>query len=119
MGAKKGVWSKVEKKRICQQLESGAPLTFRVCKAVYEDEDSYAVLYGIKGVDGEGNTRLHIREVSGSLLRVQRLVRRLNAGTFSQAHLMDLIDRYLDEAEEEERREKGTPRVLSEEPVRL
>lgn len=109
----------MEKKRICQELESGAPLTFRVCKAVYEDEDSYAVLYGIKGVDGEGNTRLHIREVSGSLLRVRRLVRRLNAGTFSQAHLMDLIDRYLDEAEEEERREKGTPRILSEEPVRL
>ena len=31
----------MEKKRICQELESGAPLTFRVCKAVYEDEDSH------------------------------------------------------------------------------
>ncbi len=109
----------MEKKRICQELESSTPLVFRVCKAVFEDEDSYTVLYGIKGVDGDGNTRLHIREVSGSLLRVRRLVRRLNAGVFSQAHLMDLIDRYLDEAEEEDRREKGRAKVLSEEPARL
>ena len=109
----------MEKKRISQELESGTPLTFRVCKAVFEDADSYAVVYGIKGVDEVGNIRVHIREVSGSLLRVQRLVRRLNANVFSQTHLMDLIDQYLDETEEEERQEKGESRVLSEPPVWL
>ena len=56
--------------------------------------------YGIKGVDQVGNLRVHIREVSQSLLRVQRLVRRLNSSVFSQAHLMDLIDSYLDQEEQ-------------------
>ena len=102
-----------------RQLEDSCRLTFRVCKAVYEDQDSYTVAYGIKGVDQVGNLRVHIREVSGSLLRVQRLVRRLNANVFSQTHLMDLIDQYMDETEEEERQEKGEPRVLSEPPVWL
>ena len=97
----------MEKKRICQELESGSPLTFRVCKAVFEDEDSYTVVYGIKGMDEEGT------------VRVQRLVRRLNASIFSQAHLMDLIDRYLNEAEEEERQEKGREKLLKEVPVYL
>ena len=109
----------MEKKRICQELESGSPLTFRVCKAVFEDDDSYTVVYGIKGMDEEGTVRVHIREVSGSLFRVQRLVRRLNASIFSQAHLMDLIDRYLNEAEEEERQEKGRDKLLKEVPVYL
>ena len=109
----------MEKNRITQELENSSPLIFRVCKAVYEDEDSYTVMYGLKGVDREGTTRLHIREVSGSLLRVQRLVRRLNASVFSQASLMDLIDRYLDEAEQEEREEKAKARILIEPPVWL
>ena len=65
--------------------------------------------YGIKGVDQVGNLRVHIREVSQSLLRVQRLVRRLNSSVFSQAHLMDLIDQYLEEEEKEE--SKGGVRV--------
>ena len=107
------------KEREYQELESSCRLTFRVCKAVYEDEDSYTVMYGIKGVDREGNTRLHIWEVSGSFLRVQRLVRRLNASVFSQTSLMDLIDRYLDEAEQEEQAEKARARILIEPPVRL
>lgn len=91
------------KEREYQELESSCRLTFRVCKAVYEDEGSYAVVYGIKGVDELGNLRVHIREVSESLLRVQRLVRRLNGCVFSQAHLMDLIDGYL------EQEERGAP----------
>lgn len=85
-----------------RQLEDSCRLTFRVCKAVYEDQDSYTVAYGIKGVDQAGNPRVHIREVSQSLLRVQRLVRRLNSSVFSQAHLMDLIDQYLEEEEREQ-----------------
>lgn len=80
-------------------LESGDRLTFSLCKAIFEDEDSYTVTYGIKGKDRDGNLRVHIREVSQSLLRVRRLVDRLNGSVFSQAHLMDLIDRYLEEAE--------------------
>ena len=92
-----------------RQLEDSCRLTFRVCKAVYEDQDSYTVAYGIKGVDQVGNLRVHIREVSQSLLRVQRLVRRLNSSVFSQAHLMDLIDQYLEEEEKEE--SKGGVRV--------
>ena len=91
------------KTREHQELESSCRLTFRVCKAVYEDQGSYAVVYGIKGADELGNLRVHIREVSESLLRVQRLVRRLNGCVFSQAHLMDLIDGYLE-------REKGEDR---------
>ena len=83
-----------------RQLEDSCRLTFRVCKAVYEDQDSYTVAYGIKGVDQVGNLRVHIREVSQSLLRVQRLVRRLNSSVFSQAHLMDLIGSYLDQEEQ-------------------
>lgn len=109
----------VEKKHIPQELESGVPLTFRVCKAVFEDEDSYTVMYGVKGVDREGNAQFHIREVSGSLLRVQRLVRRLNTSVFSQARLMDLIDQYLDEAEREEREERKGEKILREVPVWL
>lgn len=85
------------KTREHQELESSCRLTFHVCKAVFEDEGSYAVVYGIKGVDEMGNLRVHIREVSESLLRVQRLVRRLNSRVFSQAHLLDLIDQYLEE----------------------
>lgn len=95
-GAGKGVVTMM-KTRAHQELESSCRLTFRVCKAVFEDEDSYAVVYGIKGVDEVGNLRVHIREVSESLLRVQKLVRRLNSRVFTQAHLMDLIDQYLQE----------------------
>lgn len=83
------------KTRVHQELESNCLLTFRVCKAVYEDEDTYAVVYGIKGVDEMGNVRVHIREVSESSLRVQRLVQRLNSSLFSQSHLMDMIDEFL------------------------
>ena len=94
------------KSREHQELESSCRLTFHVCKAVFEDQNSYAVVYGIKGVDEVGNLRVHIREVSESLLRV---VRRLNGSVFSQAHLMDLIDQYLEEEEKEE--SKGGVRV--------
>lgn len=87
------------KTREYQELESNCLLTFRVCRTVYEDEDSYAVVYGLKGMDGDGNVRVHIREISHSLLRVERLARRLNSCLFSQAHLMDLIDGYLTESE--------------------
>ncbi|MCI9529667.1 MAG: hypothetical protein HFF16_08220 [Angelakisella sp.] len=97
------------KSREHQELESSCRLTFHVCKAVFEDQNSYAVVYGIKGVDEVGNLRVHIREVSESLLRVRRLVRRLNGSVFSQAHLMDLIDQYLEEEEKEE--SKGGVRV--------
>ena len=77
------------KNHVRQELENSCRLSFRVCRTIFEDEDS--------------NLRVHIREISESLLRVQRLVRRLNASVFSQAHLMDLIDRYLEEAEQEEK----------------
>ena len=90
------------KSREHQELESSCRLTFHFCKAVFEDQNSYAVVYGIKGVDEVGNLRVHIREVSESLLRVRRLVRRLNGSIFSQAHLMDLIDQYLEEEEREQ-----------------
>ena len=87
------------KTRERQELESNCLLSFRVCRAVYEDEDSYAVVYGLKGVDPDGNTRVHIREISHSLQRVERLAKRLNSRHFSQSHLLDLIDGYLDESE--------------------
>ena len=51
------------KSREHQELESSCRLTFHVCKAVFEDQNSYAVVYGIKGVDEVGNLRVHIREV--------------------------------------------------------
>lgn len=98
------------KNHIRQELEESCRLTFRVCRTIFEDEDSYAVIYGIKGQDEAGNLRVHIREISESLLRVQRLVRRLNASVFSQAHLMDLIDGYLEEAEREEKAQEGPVR---------
>ena len=91
------------KNHVRQELENSCRLSFRVCRTIFEDEEIYTVVYGVKVLDEDCNLRLHIREISESLLRVQRLVRRLNASVFSQAHLMDLIDRYLEEAEQEEK----------------
>ena len=52
-----------------RQLEDSCRLTFRVCKAVYQDQDSYTVAYGIKGVDQVGNLRVHIREIGRASCR--------------------------------------------------
>lgn len=73
-------------------LERNCLLSFRVIKTLYQDGDSYSVRYGLKGVDGLGNDRLIIREISGSFLRAKDLADHLNSRLFSQAHLMDLID---------------------------
>ena len=82
------------------QLEENCLLSFRVIRTIFQDEETYTVTYGIKGVDELGNTRVQIREISGSYLRAKELADRLNRRLFSQAHLLDLIDGYLQETEQ-------------------
>ena len=52
------------KNHVRQELENSCRLSFRVCRTIFEDEDSYTVVYGVKGLDEEGNLRVHIREIS-------------------------------------------------------
>ena len=65
------------KSREHQELESSCRLTFHVCKAVFEDQNSYAVVYGIKGVDEVGNLRVHIRERKRRRARAASVCNRL------------------------------------------
>lgn len=75
-------------------VQNNCLLRFRVCKTIFEDEDIFAVSYGIKAVDEQGNLRVHIREVSSDYIMVRELVDKLNQRVVSQVHLMDKLYKF-------------------------
>ena len=72
-------------------IQSNCLLQFRVCRAVYEDDNVYSVSDGIKAMDEYGNMRVDIREISNDYMLVKELVDKLNCQVVSQVHLLDKL----------------------------